>query len=130
MYTGYQPIEYFGERMGYKRIDDLLLLMMVDKGTPNVVLEDDNEGVDDGGNALKTNPRIQISVLIVDIHSQYHYTLIYYNVWVAKQKAMEKYVVLKFFFMATVLGIGSVLTRFLTDLKMRQYYIDQLVPQK
>ncbi|KAK5819987.1 hypothetical protein PVK06_025028 [Gossypium arboreum] len=39
---------------------------------------------------VKASPQIQISVLIADIRSLYYYTPMYYKVWVAKQKAMEK----------------------------------------
>ncbi|KAK5802984.1 hypothetical protein PVK06_030621 [Gossypium arboreum] len=51
MYIGHQLVEYFGGHMGYRRTDDLLLSTGADKGTPNNVLEGDNKGTNEEGDA-------------------------------------------------------------------------------
>ncbi|KAK5819353.1 hypothetical protein PVK06_024343 [Gossypium arboreum] len=84
---------------------------------------------------MGASPRIEISMLIANIRSQYQYTSMYYKVWVAKQKAMEK---LHHGWEGSYNYLQqwcSVLNRYIlgtiTDLEMHPgYYGDQLIPGK
>ncbi|MBA0847010.1 hypothetical protein Goshw_011090, partial [Gossypium schwendimanii] len=53
MYTEHQTNSFFGRHMGYRRIDDLLLLTETGKGTSNPLLEDDNKGIDEEEDAVE-----------------------------------------------------------------------------